>query len=435
MDEVLDEQELLPESTGSSNPSSENLLKRLEVELASPKPNKTSELEIEKSSDSQEEESSELSSDSMPVQSSSDVDGKSLDEDSAEDSLELSEAEYIARQIIKMSKTAQMPRIESASMVTKVSDESMNENNEKLEEKLEESCGMIEIAPEDLSPSAETKSVLLTSKVLQLPSAEKIAEKKSQKKDSSEEGEILSEADEKRDHDVGMAIETVVYGKGQKQVKKFGEVSNVKVKVEPDTSAEDAEDKVRKAQTEEALKLLEQYKGFDTKNEEALKMIEKFRSVDKELKTYNLDKPRSKKEGWERESYKERYEESKYYQESNRYKDKDYKEKDYDRHSKDKDYEDRYSKGRHDDRYKSFDKRRDKFWDKRRRDSSERFEKYERKRHKKERYHDRRDRSYSRSHSRSPDRSKSRASGNIVEVLLIGKWWLGSMVEQFLIVK
>ncbi|XP_076088856.1 uncharacterized protein LOC143059261 isoform X2 [Mytilus galloprovincialis] len=445
MDKVSDEQELLPES--SSNPSSENLLKRLEVELASPKPNKTSILEIEKSSDSQEEESSELSSDSMPVQSSSDVDVKSLDEDSADDSLELSEAEYIARQIIKMSKTAQMPRIESTSMVTKVSDENMNENNEKLEEKLEESCGMIEIAPEDLSPSAETKSVLLTSKVLQLPSAEKIAEKKSQKKDSSEEGEILSEADEKRDHDVGMAIETVVYGKGQKQVKKFGEVSNVKVKVEPDTSAgqgqviesiittrgkpkvehviavakskedkgekaaksEDAEDKVRKAQTEEALKLLEQYKGFDTKNEEALKMIEKFRSVDKELKTYNLDKPRSKKEGWERESYKERYEESKY-RESNRYKDKDYKEKDYDRHSKDKDYEDRYSKGRHDDRYKSFDKRRDKFWDKRRRDSSERFEKYERKRHKKERYHDRRDRSYSRSHSRSPDRSKSRNS-------------------------
>ncbi|XP_052080137.1 uncharacterized protein LOC127718205 isoform X2 [Mytilus californianus] len=440
-DKVPDEQELHPES--SSIPSKEkaapNSLESHETEPASPKPF-TSELKIEKTHDSQREEVKETSSDSMPVQSSSDIDGKPL----GEDSLEMTEAEYIAKQILKMSKTAQMPRVESVSMVTKVS-ESKNENNEKLEKKLEETGGMIEIAPEDISPTTETKSVLLTSKLLQLPSAEKIADKKSLKKDSTEEGEILSEADDKRDLDIGMAIETVVYGKGQKQGKKLVEV--VKVKEEPDNSegqgqviesiittrgkpkiehviavakgkeekaekaavSEDTEDKVRKAQTEEALKLLEQFKGIDTKNEEALKMIEKFRSVDKELKTYNLDKPRSKKESWERESYKERYEESKY-RESSKYKDKDYKDKDYGRYSKDKDYEDRYSKERHDDRYKSFDKRRDKFWDKRRRDSSERFEKYERKRHKKERYHDRRDRSYSRSHSRSPDRSKSRNS-------------------------
>jgi hypothetical protein len=65
-------------------------------------------------------------------------------------------------------------------------------------------------------------------------------------------------------------------------------------------------DKLKKAQTEEALKLLEQFKGIDTKNEEAIKMIEKFRSVDKELKTLDLDKPRSKKESWEKESYKDR---------------------------------------------------------------------------------------------------------------------------------
>ena len=294
----------------------------------------------------------------------------------------------------------------------------------------EGTSGMIEIAPVDADINLGSKASLLTSKQLK---KEKI---------DDEDGEILPEIHGRMEKAVGMAIKTVLSDKSQGQ-------DDVKVKVEPNEMenpgqviqsivttrgkpiieqivgivkimdhgnkeqspcqprSDEIADKLKKAQTEEALKLLEQFKGIDTKNEEAIKMIEKFRSVDKELKTLDLDKPRSKKESWEKESYKDRYEDSRY-RESSKYKDKDYG-----RYSKDGDYD------RYDDRSKSYDKRRDKYWDKRRRDSQERYDSRDRdrqdkKRHKKDRYYDRRERSFSRdrSHSRSPERGRNRSHGH-----------------------
>lgn len=336
-----------------------------------------------------------------------------------------------------------------------------------------EPSGMIEVAPDENITEAEPRTSLLTSKQLQLPLSEtkhpleplkpaidggfgkfsplgrpKAEFNPSKPSPTVEEGEILSEVEERKD--IGMAIQTVVSGKGKKteQVSSSevesaeegqGQViesiitargkaminyGSSKTKSENDepedkpTEPEHAEEKVKKKQTEEALKLLEQFKGIDTKNEEAIKMIEKFRSVDKELKTLDLDKPRSKKEGWERESYKDRYEESKY-RESNKYK-----EKESDRYSRDKDYDDRYSRDRDRDDYRDrgSDKRRDRKrrdedrydnrdrdrYESRGRDRYDSRNRYDRKRFKKDRYHDSRDRSYSRSRSRSPDRRRSR---------------------------